>query len=514
MEDGYNPNVEALRLTEYPHMNNDSGATIYAKSTVEQFTQKMLLNLYGNPHSENLPAQRSGAVVDEVRAKTLQFLGADPKHFDLVFVANATAAVKLVAESFRDLAEKSREGRFWYGYHRDSHTSLVGVREYTHGRHHFFETDGEVDNWLRTPPSTHTFGGVRSSRSDSRRLGLFAYPGQSNMSGRRLPLSWAGRIRRARHLQNTYTLFDAAALAMTSPMEHVFRDPDEAPDFICLSLYKIFGFPDVGALVVRKASGHILALRKYFGGGKSSMLQQSGCAGTVAIVSTMLGQTWHRSKGLDGTAYKLHEGLEDGTLPFHSILALGEAIDVHERLFGSMTEVSQHAAHLARYMYHGLVRLRHWNGVPVCRIYSGDDDGRGAAFGDPSRQGSVVAFNVVGSDEQYLPYSDVEARANSAGIYIRSGGVCNPGGIFAALGYEPWMTERALSAGHHCGSRGIDIIDRLPTGIVRASLGAMSTRQDVDTFLQFMEKTFVEHDEALSRGGDNKSGLSRERGLR
>lgn len=60
---------------------------------------------------------------------------------------------------------------------------------------------------------------------------------------------------------------------MTSPMEHVFRDPDEAPDFTCLSLYKIFGFPDVGALVVRKASGHILALRKYFGGGKSSMLR-------------------------------------------------------------------------------------------------------------------------------------------------------------------------------------------------------------------------------------------------
>lgn len=141
------------------------------------------------------------------------------------------------------------------------------------------------------------------------------------------------------------------------------------------------------------------------------------------MVSTMLGQTWHRSKGLDGTAYKLHEGLEDGTLPFHSILALGEAIDVHERLFGSMTEVSQHAAHLARYMYHGLARLRHWNGVPVCRIYSGDDDGGGAAFGNPSRQGSVVAFNVVGSDEQYLPYSDVEAQANSAGIYIRSGGV-------------------------------------------------------------------------------------------
>jgi molybdenum cofactor sulfurtransferase len=120
-------------------------------------------------------------------------------------VANATAAIKLVAESFRDLAEKSRDGRFWYGYHRDAHTSLVGVREYTHGRHHFFESDGEVEEWLRSPPPPSSlssrFAPVR--READRRLGLFAYPGQSNMSGKRLPLSWAGSVRRARHLRNT-----------------------------------------------------------------------------------------------------------------------------------------------------------------------------------------------------------------------------------------------------------------------------------------------------------------------
>jgi molybdenum cofactor sulfurtransferase len=51
-------------------------------------------------------------------------------------------------------------------------------------------------------------------------------------------------------------------------MENVFRDVDQAPDFTCLSLYKIFGFPDIGALVVRKESGHILTLRRYFGGGE------------------------------------------------------------------------------------------------------------------------------------------------------------------------------------------------------------------------------------------------------
>ncbi len=92
-------------------------------------------------------------------------------------------------------------------------------------------------------------------------LGLFAYPGQSNLTGRRLPLGWPRRIREAKgKLRNTYTLLDAAALAMTSPMARVFADPNAAPDFVCVSFYKVFGFPDLGGLVVRKDSGHVLTL--------------------------------------------------------------------------------------------------------------------------------------------------------------------------------------------------------------------------------------------------------------
>lgn len=448
---------------------------------VDAFAQKMVANLYGNPHSENSPAKLSGDVVDQVRLKTLQFLGADPNDFDLIFVANATAAIKLVAESFRDLAEKTRERRFWYGYHKDAHTSLVGIRELTHGNAHCFETDQEVENWLRYPEATTTAMGFPNRRNyyhhhgpphgarhgPGHGLGLFAYPGQSNMTGRRLPLSWAGSARHSRHLQNTYTLLDAAALAMTAPMESVFRDVDRAPDFTCLSLYKIFGFPDLGALVVRKQSGHVLALRRYFGGG------------TVTMVATLGDEVWHRSKALQqqqqqqkqqekesGAAYELHEGLEDGTLPFHSILALGEAIDVHTRLYGSMRAISSHTAQLTGRLYRGLSSLCHANGQPLCHVYHDDDhyDAGPAAFGDPTRQGSAIAFNVFRADGQYVPYADVERRANSAGIYVRSGGVCNPGGIFTLLGYEPWMTERALSAGHHCGSHGIGIIHMMPTG--------------------------------------------------
>lgn len=162
---------------------------------MDLFSRRMISDLYGNPHSANGPAQRSGEAVDRVRARTLRFLGADPAHFDVVFVANATAGVKLVAEAFRDLAEGSRARRFWYGYHKDAHTSLVGVRELApRGCHDCFETDAAVEAWLADP--------CAGSAYPPGELGLFAYPGQSNMTGRRLPLAWCERIRRSRELRN------------------------------------------------------------------------------------------------------------------------------------------------------------------------------------------------------------------------------------------------------------------------------------------------------------------------
>ena len=416
-----------------------SGATIYARSTIHRTTDRLLTNLYGNPHSANHPAQLSGDTVDAVRLQTLRFLGADPAHFDLVFTANATAAIKLVADAFRDLAERTRTGSFWYGYHREAHTSLVGVRElvgparrdqHQHQHHQYqpreqhrcFEGDAEVEAWLRGDDDPSSSGRVSS-------LGLFAYPGQSNLTGRRLPLSWAGRVRSAGRgrlrpdLRDTYTLLDAAALAMTSPMAGVFADPDAAPDFVCLSFYKIFGFPDLGGLVVRRESGHILALRKYFGGG------------TVSMVSTV-GGAWHMSKALEsgggaagGAAEDeqhggaaLHEGLEDGTLPFHSIMALGEAMDVHAELYGPMANVSAHTTALVRRMYLGMRALRYANGHPVCKIYEeeGEDDDTG--YGDAERQGATVAFNVFRADGGYESYATVERMANERGVYVRSGG--------------------------------------------------------------------------------------------
>ncbi|CAG8974139.1 hypothetical protein HYALB_00002776 [Hymenoscyphus albidus] len=475
----YNRAVEGFRDREYPMLKNKTyldhgGTTLYAKSLIEEFSNSMISNLYGNPHSSSDPAQLSSMHVDRTREQALRFFNADPEYFDLVFTANATAAIKLVADSFRDLATSSSTGSFWYGYHKDAHTSLVGVRELTGGDHHYFGSDEEVEEWLDGKFPVSTLG----KGEEGEVPGLFAYPGQSNMTGRRLPLSWTGRLRRSpvsAH-QNTYSLLDAAALATNCPID--FSNPDTAPDFTVVSFYKIFGFPDLGALIVRRSSAHILSWRKYFGGGTVSAL-------------TVFPATVQRK---DTT---IHDALEDGTLPFHNIIALGCALRVHKRLFGSMKMISRHTTFLAQRLYQGMLALHHLNGRPLCDFYNDNPDC--SPYSVPKNQGATVAFNIIGADGTYIAHSLVESLANEKQIFLRSGGLCNPGGVASYLKVEPWQFKRAWSSGYRCGdSRDLEIIHGKPMGVVRASLGAMTTIADVDNFLTFLAETFLQPTQDLT----------------
>lgn len=428
----------------------------------------LISNLYGNPHSACDPTKLSGHMVDETRIKTLQFFGADPEHFDLVF-----AAIKLVMESFKDLGHASRADRqkdagFRYFYHADAHNSVVGVRETADDDHRCFRNDEEVEEWLSG----------RAGYNSSAKLGLFAYPGQSNMTGRRLPLNWSGQLRHssASQHQDTYSLLDAAALATSSSLKPVFQDLDQAPDFTVLSFYKVFGYPDLGGLIVRKISGRILQWgRKYFGGG------------TVEGVTVLGSKPWFQSR------HTLHESLEDGTLPFHSIIALSAAIDTHRRLYGPdcMNAISKHCTFLGRRLFEQLSSLMHPNGRPLIRIYNGKE----STYGDAKTQGATVAFNVQKSDGRFVPYTSVvETLANERKIYLRAGQLCNPGGIALHLGFEGWHVKKLWSSGHRCGAAhftGTEIFQGKPTGVVRVSLGAMTTMGNVDTLIRFLREEFM-----------------------
>jgi len=407
-------------------------------------------SLFGNPHSASASSQLASRRIDDTRLQVLQFFNASPDDFDVIFVANATAAIKLVADAFRDQPDG-----FWYGYHADAHTSLIGVRELAQHGSRCFANDGEVEQWLFSESTKQENG-----------LQLLAYPGQSNMTGRRLPWKWCEEARKPclSLRQRFYTLYDAAGLVSTSHLD--LSDASSAPNFTVLSFYKIFGFPDLGALIVRKDSGHILRQRKYFGGG------------TVHMVMTF-DQQWHAKK-----TGSLHGCLEDGTLPFHSIIALDSALRVHADLYGSMENISRHTRYLSAILYDRLTKLRHANGRIVCKIYSPS----------PSEHsvGAIIAFNLQDSTGRWISNSEVEKLGNVKGIQFRTGGLCNPGGIANCLDLTSDDMRQNFAAGQRCGGEN-DIFRGKPTGVIRVSLGAMSNLKDIDTFTKFMDEFYVDH---------------------
>jgi molybdenum cofactor sulfurtransferase len=411
-------------------------------------------NLYGNPHSGSPSSQLSTNRIEDIRLKVLRFFNADPEDFDLVFVANATAGIKLVGDAFREL-----NGGFNYGYHRDAHTSLIGLRELAAGSRCL--EDKDIELWISGQEQL-----VKDDTTAS--VNLFAYPAQSNMNGRRLPLTWVEGVQKIKTSnQRTYTLLDASALVSTSPLD--LSSTGSAPDFTVLSFYKIFGFPDLGALIVKKSSDSIFQERKYFGGG------------TVDIVLCIKEQ-WHVSK-----SQSLHESLEDGTLPFHSILALDAAIDVHYKLYGSMARIARHTEFLSQRLYDGLRNLRHGNLEPVCVMQSA----RAESNSNARAQGPIIAFNLRNSYGAWVSNTEFERLASVRSFHIRSGGLCNPGGIAASLNLEPWEMRKNFSAGFKCGAE-TDIYAGKITGVIRASIGAMSTINDIDRFISFVHEFYVD----------------------
>lgn len=266
-----------------------------------------------------------------------------------------------------------------------------------------------------------------------------------------------------------YSLLDAAALVTTTPLD--LSDGSAAPDFTVLSFYKMYGFPDLGALIVRRASADILRTRRYFGGG------------TVDAVVGCKGSFYARKEESP------HAHLEDGTSAFHSILALDAAMTTHERLFGDYSLISRHAFSLIRAMYELLSCLHHGNGRKLCSIYSSGD------YSSLTTQGPIIAFNMQRADGSWIGYAEVEKLASVRNIHIRTGGLCNPGGIERWIGLEAWEIEQNYLAGHRCWDDQ-DVIRGKPTGAIRVSLGAMSTIDDVLVLVRFLEEFYVDQESA------------------
>lgn len=441
--------IDALRASEYERLDahgqvylDYTGGGLYAESQVREHAALLSQGVFGNPHSASPASTATTELVERARRAVLDWFNAG-RDYCVVFTQNATAALKLVGESY----PFAPGGRLLLS--ADNHNSVNGIREFAvaRGATLSYAPLTIPDLRLDRPALDALLG-----EADPAATNLFAYPAQSNFSGVRHPLELV-RVARSKGWD---VLLDAAAFVPTSRLDlRVVQ-----PDFVSVSFYKMFGYPTgVGCLLARRS-----ALTK---------LRRPWYAGGTVNFATVQGRWRILSPG--------EAGFEDGTLNYLSIPAV--AIGLRHLESVGIDAIHARMRCLTGWLLSRLLDLRHSNGRPMVRIY-------GPATTES--RGATVTMNFYDAEGHLLDYRRVEEMASGEGISLRTGCFCNPGpgevaegitedDLRAAVAEDANMTlPRFLQFITHRGGKS--------AGALRVSLGLVSNFADVHRFVAFAER--------------------------
>lgn len=416
-----------------------TGGALHAESQVRQHAELLNERVFGNPHSASLTSSGMMELVERARHAVLRWFHAEGR-YTAAFTQNATAALKHVGESY----PFAPGGRFLLTV--DNHNSVNGIREFARAR-------GAAVAYaaLATPALRIDRAGLQAllDRADPAAGNLFAFPAQSNFSGVQHPLELIDDARARRW----DVLLDAAAFVPVNRLDlGVFK-----PDFVCVSFYKMFGYPTgVGCLLIRNEALRRLR-RPWFAGGTVNFASVQGRRHILA----------------PGEA-----GFEDGTLNYLAI----PAVEIGLRHLASigLETVHTRVRCLTDWLLARLSDLQHSNGRPMVRIYGPVTT---------AARGGTVAMNFYDPQGHLLDYRRVEELASGQRISLRTGCFCNPGAGEAAEGLTEGDVAAALDDSPDMNlPRFLQIIthrDGKSAGAVRVSLGIASNFADVHRFLQF-----------------------------
>ncbi|KAK3360417.1 pyridoxal phosphate-dependent transferase [Lasiosphaeria hispida] len=459
--------LDHLRSTDYPHLDaadhvylDYTGAGLASRSQHLAHEARVSHTLYGNPHSVNPTSAAATHAVEATRARILAHFNACPDEYAVVFTANATGAARLVGESY----PFRRAGRLVLT--GDNHNSINGLREFARAgkartvyvpvKAPDLRVDGaDVVAALPRRKRLRDFlmpGCGAGPEHDGRpgRNGLFAYPAQSNFSGVRHPLAWV-EMAQGRGYD---VLLDAAAYLPTAMLDlSVVK-----PEFVCVSWYKLFGYPTgVGCLIAKREALDRLK-RPWFSGG------------TIQAVS--VGAPWHRM-------VKGGEAFEDGTLNFQSIPDVHVGLDWLATV--GMPVIETRVRCLTGWFLDRLKEMRHSDGSPMITIYGPTD---------LKMRGGTVAFNFLDATGKVVDERLVAFESAAAMISLRTGCFCNPGAGESAFNVDPNIL-RSLPRDEAITLDAFIARLRLPSaGAIRVSFGVASNTRDVDKFFGFAEKTY------------------------
>ena len=437
------PLLAELRRTEYARLDaaghvylDYTGAGLYARSQLDEHMALLHDRVFGNPHSVNPTSSAMTELVEHAREELLAFFRASPDEYVAVFTPNATGALRIVGEAY----PFQPGDRFLLTF--DNHNSVNGIREFARAR------GAETTYVPSTPPDLRVDESILPrylTEVGGDHHNLFAYPAQSNFSGVQHPLDWIERAQAA----GWDVLLDAAAFVPTNRLDLSRWHPD----FVCLSVYKMCGWPTgVGALIARRDALAKLE-RPWFSGG--------------TIVAAFVQREWYQ--WAPGAAH-----FEDGTVNFLNLPAVEIGLRYLDRV--GMERIHAHVQTNVEQLLRVLSSLRHSDGSPAATVY-----------GPPGveQRGATVAFNFLHPDGSIIDERYVERVARRHSISLRTGCFCNPG-----AGEVVFTISRETLVGGEFGE-GMTLDDYvqaigLPSGgAVRASLGIATNGSDIERFASF-----------------------------
>ena len=442
--------MQAFRQIEYSRLKTDTyldyvGGSLAPLSLLEQSFQSLSSKVQGNPHSYSATSLKS---MEMVRQKVRDFFHAGPE-YEVNFTANASAAVRIVAECFP----------FQEGSHfvltKDNHTSVHSIREYASKRKatvRYVTLTPELLIWDESM--------LRAlNAADADKPNLLAYPSQSNATGALHDLGWVQRAQE----RGFMVLLDVAAHVPTSAL-----DLSECqPDFMCVSFYKIFGFPTgIGCLLAKRAS--LDALKPEFFSGGSVCYFSGPWSPTERIL-------YHEDARMYSVGTPNYLALDSVSFGLDFIRAHGQK-NIRDRTVA-----------LARWLETKLAGLRHDSNCRLVEVYPPR----------PHMKGATVMFNFYDRLGSIIPWESVNVIAASLGISIRSGCFCNMGAVqqatYGTAASEHCELDRKGKKIQTCKQFETEVLSPGTCGAMRVSFGIASTFRDAFVFYLFA-KAFLNTD--------------------
>ncbi|VDL71805.1 unnamed protein product [Nippostrongylus brasiliensis] len=221
-----------------PYLDH-AGAALPSEQQLREVFELALRIPLANPHSHHATATTTHMMVQDARFRILDHFDVTTEEYAVVFTANATHALQIVAECFVFNEKHKDELRIstaphgigpTFAYMRDSHNSVVGMREIIKEK---------VQEIVCVDSCDDLYTSVKN--------GLFAMTAMSNFSGKKYDLRQISKLSQL----GWSVCLDAASWVSTSPLSL----KEVQPHFVAISFYKLFGYPTgLGALLVRRVT--------------------------------------------------------------------------------------------------------------------------------------------------------------------------------------------------------------------------------------------------------------------